>query len=61
MRCVAVRYTEPLMLAVQVWQGDDTLVEKTCVDAAEIATEADRRLELLPPIDRTEHSRSSAD
>ena len=60
LRCVAVRYTDPPMLAVQVWQGDDTLVDKACVDAAQVATEADRLLDsCCSAVDRTEHPRAS--
>jgi hypothetical protein len=62
LRCVAVRYTDPPMLAVQVWQGEDTLVDKACVDAADAATEADRLLDrCCSAVERTEHSRASDD
>jgi hypothetical protein len=51
---VAVRYTDPQSLAVQVWQGNDTLVHKPCVDAADVATEADQLLDsCCPPSERT--------
>jgi len=57
---VAVRYTDPPMLAVQVWQGNDTLVDKACVDAAEVASEAHRLLNsCCSAVDPTEHPRAS--
>jgi hypothetical protein len=50
---VAVRYTDPRSLAVQVWQGNDTLVDKPCADAADVATEADQLLDsCCPPGER---------
>ena len=59
---MAVRYTEPCRVAVQVWQGDDTLVDKACIDAAEVATEAERLLNsCCSAVERTEHPVASAD
>ena len=49
-------------MAVQVWQGDDTLVDKACIDAAEVATEAERLLNsCCSAVERTEHPVASAD
>ena len=37
-----MRYADPRGLAVQVWQGDKTLYDQPCMDAADAATEAHR-------------------
>ena len=49
LRCVAVRYDDPRRLAVQLWNGNHTLLDKPCADAAEVAIEADRWLDACPP------------
>ena len=37
-----MRYADPRGLVVQVWQGDKTLHDQPCLDAADAATEAHR-------------------
>jgi hypothetical protein len=39
---VAVRYRDPSRLAVELWRGNDILVNQPCADAAEVTREADR-------------------
>jgi len=57
-----VRYTDPPMIAVQVWQGDKTLVDKACVDGTAVATEADLLLDACcSTVDRIEQPRAAAD
>jgi hypothetical protein len=54
---VAVRYADPRVLAVQVWQDHDILYDKPCADAADVATEADRLLDnCCAPAERSLHS-----
>jgi hypothetical protein len=50
------------MIAVQVWQGDKTLVDKACVDGTAVATEADLLLDACcSTVDRIEQPRAAAD
>jgi hypothetical protein len=38
-----VRYSDPPGLEVQIWQGENTVFSKPCVDSADVATEARRQ------------------
>ena len=46
-----MRYADARGLAVQVWQGDKTLYDQPCVDAADAATEAHRLFSYCCPPD----------
>jgi hypothetical protein len=41
-----VRYSDPPVLEVQIWQGGNTVSSKPCVDSADVATEARRQFNI---------------
>ena len=41
-----MRYSDPPGLEVQIWQGENTLFSKPCVDSADIAAEARRQFNI---------------
>ena len=57
-----MRYADPRGLVVQVWQGDKTLYDQPCVDAADAATEAHRLFtDCCPPATADEYNRDFDD
>jgi len=44
-----VRYSDPPGLEVQIWQGENTVFHKPCVDSAAVATEARRQFNIYCP------------